>query len=120
MLKKITDNYFKREQVFAYIAEMERMVNKYGWHDMIVHPYPNCPLKVTKILSDLRDYDNCTKGSKEYLVTLANGLADILNKWEEYENQPLVSVRVLKTGVVKMLREELANDMIAAGLCERG
>ena len=115
MLKEIK-GYFLGEQVEEFVKEAERMIELYGWQDMITHPYPNCPVKVTKIIADLKDYDRCTRGSKEYLVMLANGLGKIMNKWEEYEQQPKIMVRILKTGIEKELRKELAKDMIEAGL----
>lgn len=116
MLKEIK-GYFLEEQVRDFVKEAERMIETYGWQEMVTHPYPNCPVKVTKIIADLKDYDQCTRGSREYLIQLANGLSRILNKWEEYELQPKIRVRILNTGKEKELREELANDMIAAGLC---
>ena len=51
------------------------------------------------------------------MIDLVNGLADRMNKWEEYELQPKIRVR-FKSGKEKELREELARDMIEEGLCE--
>ena len=116
MLNKIKNRYNAREEMQKLVAEATEMVERYGWQDKVTWPYPSCPTKVTKILADCRDYDRCTKGSKEYLVQLINGLVPILNSWEEYELAPKVSVRIKGTGkVVRILKDDL--DLFE-GLCE--
>lgn len=118
MLNKIEGRYNWYAQVEAFVLEAEKMVEAYGWEDEIVHPYANCPIKVTKIIADLKDFDRCTNGSQEYLIQLANGLADILNKWEEHELQPKVKVRSLKGGKIHEVTQEWADILIKDGLAE--
>lgn len=110
MLNKIKRTYWYMAsgEMENFVREAEKMVERYGWADRVVHPYPNCPVKVTKIIEDCKDYSRCTSGSKEYLITLVNGLVPILNSWEEQENEPKVSVRIRKTGeVVRIAQSDL-------------
>ena len=107
MLKKIEMGKIDtRSQVTAYIRELERMVIEYGWGDKAVYPYSNCPVTLNKAIRDMKDYDKCTRGSQEYLVAFANGLADILNHWEADELKPHVTVRMINTGEVRSIPED--------------
>lgn len=115
MLKKIEGNN-KAAQVEAFVKEAEAMIEKFGWQEQTVHPY-SYPVKITKIIGDLKDYNICTRGSQEYLVALANGLADILNAWAERESTPKVKVRLLDSGNIIELHE--ADLDIFDGLVER-
>ena len=115
MLKKI-DGYNKAAQVEAFVKEAEVMVDRFGWQEREVHPY-SYPVKVTKIISDLKDYGICTRGSQGYLVALANGLADIMNAWAEREDTPKVKVRVISSGNIIELHE--ADLDMFEGLVER-
>lgn len=118
MLKKIEGRYNLSKKVKAFVLEATEMVERWGWLGMVVHPYSNCPMKVTEIIQNVSDYDLCTEGSKEYLVQLANGLVDILNAWEEYELQPKVKVRSLKGGKIHEVTPDFAEILIKDGLAE--
>lgn len=110
MLTKITSNYTKGADLLKQVSIAEGMVEKYGWQDKTVTPY-SFAVKVTKILADCKDYYECTLGSRDYLISLFNGLVPILNSWEKYENTPKISVLIKSTGkVVKMLPEDV--DML--------
>ena len=85
MLEKITSKYYKRTQMMKFVENAEKMVRKYGWEDRVTYPY-RYPIKVTEIIADCKDYDNCTSGTQMYLVSLANGLIDIMNEWEGSRN----------------------------------
>lgn len=103
MLKEIK----RSPDVAEFIATAENMIAKYGWQDKTVHPY-SFPMKVTKIIEDLKDYDRCTEESKDYLIALANGLAPIMNSWEEYEHAEKITVRIKKSGkITKILASDL-------------
>lgn len=103
MLNKIE----KRADVAEFIKTAESMIVKYGWQDKTVHPY-SYPMKVTKIIEDLKDYDKCTEGSKDYLIALANGLVPIMNSWEEYEHAEKITVRIKKSGkITKITADDL-------------
>ena len=117
MLQKITGRYGLQAQVESFIKEAERMVQEYGWQEWTVHPY-SFPMKITKIVDDLKDYDRCTKGSKEYLIQLANGLAEIMNAWEEREKAPKIRVMVLDSGKVIEIEEDFARQLISEGICK--
>lgn len=116
MLKKIEGRYNRGAQVQAFKEELERMITEYGWQDKAVHPY-SYPMPLTTILGYLKDYDRCTSGSRDYIISLANGLAGILNAWEEYEKAPKIAVRMIKTGkIAHILESDL--DMFE-GVAER-
>lgn len=93
--------------VAAFVKDAEAMIVKYGWQEKTVMPY-SFKMKVTKIIDDLKDYSRCTRGSQEYLISLANGLAPIMNKWEEYENAKKITVRIRKSGkIIRITADEL-------------
>lgn len=120
MLKKLVWERYRKctaEDRAAFLAEAERMITEYGWQDRSVHPY-GYPVKVTKILKDFRDFDICTKGSKEYLILLVNGLAEIMNAWEDYEMEPKVTIRVIESGKTVVTDEKMARLLIAEGAAE--
>ena len=103
MLKEIK----RSSDVAEFIATAENMITQYGWQNKTVHPY-SFPMKVTKIIEDLKDSDRCTEGSKDYLIALANGLAPIMNSWEEYEHAEKITVRIKKSGkIIKILASDL-------------
>lgn len=103
MLQKISRNRAtRRKEVLAFINEADRMISTYGWEEKTVFPY-SFPVKVTKIIDDLRCFDNCSESSKDYLVSLANGLPNLMNHWEERELEPQVRVRFTNTGREKTI-----------------
>ena len=104
-------------EMASFVREAERMVRAYGWENAEVHPY-SYAMKVTKVIADLKDYDVCTDCTKDYLVSLANGLARILTKWEEYEAEPKVTVRVIESGKEISCRKSFASDLVEEGVCE--
>ena len=117
MLQEITGCYGLQAQVDSFVKEAERMVQEYGWQERTVHPY-SFPMKVTKIVDDLKDYERCTSGSKLYLIGLANGLAEIMNAWEEQEKAPKIRVMVLDSGKVIEIEEDFARQLINEGICK--
>ena len=107
MLNRITGRSTASFEFRQYIAEAKRMVEEYGWQDKTVWPYGS-PVKVTDMLREFTDYDRCTSGSKDIMISEANGLAKILNTWERTEKQPKVKIRNTATGKIVMLPAEFA------------
>lgn len=95
-----------RAQLMHFIKRADRMVKVYGWEDKVTHPYPSVPMKVTEILDECRDYDNCTPGSQCYLISLAEGLRRIMEAWERYELAPKVTVRIKKSGKTTVILKD--------------
>jgi len=92
--------------VTNFIRDAENMIEKYGWQEKTVMPY-SFPVKVTKIINDLKDFDRCTESSQQYLISLANGLVPILNSWEKHEQAEKVEVRIKSSGkIIKIARED--------------
>lgn len=96
MLNEIKGSYGISAQMKAFAKEAERMVKEYGWQDMTVAPYGSYADPVTKYIGWFKDYDNCTRGTKEHLVLLANGLARVMNAWEEHRKAATVKCRLLR------------------------
>ena len=95
-------------ELAAWVKEAEAAISKYGFEDKVVYPYPNCPVKASKVITDCKDYSRCTKGSQEYLLMLADGFSDILKVWIEYAEAPKIKVRVISSGrVIEMLEKDL-------------
>ena len=94
-----------------WLDEAKKLLTKYGWEDREVRPYPNCPMKASKILADCADFDSCTKGTKGYLLALATGMKDILERWVKYEQAEKVTVRVIKSGKILLMTKEEADGL---------
>lgn len=109
MLEKVTDI----RSAYAFVKEGWRMVKQYGWYDKEVYPY-DFPVKVTKLLHEIADYGKCSKGSQEYLNSLANGLGKIMNNWERYELEPEFEI-VMKDGSIKTYKKSLAAIVVESG-----
>ena len=105
------------EDIDALADEMDRMVERYGWQDRTVMPWAGVKMSVAEITRNMRDYRRCSKGSKLYLIDLANGLVDIMNAWEAHELEPKMQIRT-KNGKVHTLSVEMAQLMIAEGCAE--
>lgn len=82
MLNKITKGTDINNQVKEFVKEADRMVNLYGWGDRSTFPY-RFAVPVVDTINELREFDKYTKASQAYLVSLANGFADVLNAWEK-------------------------------------
>ena len=115
MLNVIVNDSNRRKSVMEFVKEAERMIDKYNWQNKTVHPY-SYPVKITKVIKDIKSFDNCTECSKEYLVCLANGLGRILNSWEKYENSNKIKIKGIKSGQVIVVNEDIGNEFINSGL----
>lgn len=116
MALKNLGKYAFNEDVAEYVKEARRMVSTYGWEEKEVYPY-SYPEKVTKIIDMISDYPDCTTGTKYYLLDYANGLAKILNAWEDVELNGVL-VRNPRTGKVFKLKEDEAEFMVEEGFVE--
>jgi hypothetical protein len=96
------------QEVEALADEMDRMVQKYGWQDRTVMPWAGVQMTVAEITRNMRDYSECTRDSKIYLIDLANGLVPIMNAWEKQELTG-IKLRSLKTGKVVKVDPEMAD-----------
>ena len=100
---KFIQNIATTEEVEAFVKEARHMVNHYGWADRTVTPWGYVE-KVTKTINDIADYRRCTFSSKQMLITLANGLARVMNAWEQQELTG-ITLRSIKTGKVVKVDE---------------
>ncbi len=114
---KFTHQIATGDEVAAFVTETERMIGEYGWQNRTVAPYGHKE-KLTKIVEKLKDYDRCTFGSKQQLISIANGLGDILTAWETQELEPKIAVRLVRNGEIKEFCEEFARVLIEDGAAE--
>jgi hypothetical protein len=104
-MRRLGNRYTQREDVLTFAREAEEMVERYGWQERETHPY-GFPVKVAKIINNLKDYDLYERGSQEHLAMYVNPLGEILEAWERHELAPKIKVRSLKTGKVAEIRAE--------------
>ena len=109
--------YPSSEAVRQFVNSMKKVVDKYGWGDEVVHPWANVPMKISKIISDMSDYWKCSRGTKDYLIDLGNGLAKILNAWVEYEENG-VWVKIISSGKMVRVERDFAEELVNGGICE--
>ena len=95
------------EEVAAFVNEARHMVAEYGWEDWTVTPWGYAE-KVTKTINYIADYRRCTFSSKQMLISLANGLARVMNAWEQQELTG-ITLRSIKTGKVVKVGEEIVD-----------
>lgn len=95
MLEKITNRYAAGEQLAEQVKEAEALIEKYGWQDLKISPWGFAE-PITKYIGWLKDYSACSSGTKDMLISLWNGMADILNAWEEHEKAATVRCRLLR------------------------
>lgn len=121
-MKKLNNGYsyirVTAEEVEALANEMDQMVERYGWQGRTIMPWPGVKMTVSQITAQMRDFRKCTKGSKLYLIDLANGLVDIMNAWEGQELAPKMDIRLKHNGRVLTVDVEFGEYLIADGCAE--
>lgn len=117
MLQRIDKRYGVAEILEAQVAEAERMIERYGWQKMTISPYGYAE-PLMRYIGWMKDYRNCTDGSKDTLIAVWNGMADILNAWEQSEKERTVRVVIL-TGKHKG-EERMYSPWMAEMLLEEG
>ncbi len=120
MLNHINGKSNRAERA-AWVAEAKRMVAAYGWEHRTTMPWPGVEMSVLRIINDviLIDEEPMTKGSVIEILSLAEGLTDIMNAWEQHERVGKVAIRVLATGRIARVDEDLAKWAVDAGLAVR-
>lgn len=119
MLEKLIWETYRKSNAAdrqKFIDEAERMIYTYGWEDRTVMPWEHCELRITTIINDLKTFDQMTSESKSYFIDVVNGLADIMNAWEEHEREPKVTVKSLKSGKIMRISREFAEELAEDGL----
>ena len=117
MLQKIARRYGAAEMLEAQVAEAEQMIERYGWQKMTIAPYGHAE-PLMQYIGWMHDYRNCTEGSKGVLIALWNGLADVLNAWEQSVKERTVRVVILSgnhKGEERMLSPWMAEMLLEEG-----
>ena len=97
------------------LDEARQISTKYGFGAWKVAPYSYW-LPVDEMLGWFKDYDNCTRGSKNQMYLELKGLLDILKEWERQTLLP--KVKIICKGKVVEVSSEFAHDLIDNGLAE--
>jgi hypothetical protein len=119
-LKEIKRRHGVGEALKEQVAQAEEMIERYGWQNMTVAPYGHAE-PLMKVIGWVKDYDQYTSGSKETIILIWNGLAQVLNAWEESEKQKTVPVRLLRgkhKGERRMMSPEFAELFAEDGAVE--
>lgn len=97
------------------LNEARQISDKYGFGTWKVAPYSYW-LPVNEMFGWFKDYDNCTRGSKNQMYLELKGLLDILKEWERQALLP--KVKIICKGQVVEVSDEFAQDLIDNGLAE--
>jgi hypothetical protein len=117
MLQKIAKRYGVAEMLEAQVAEAEQMIERYGWQKMTIAPYGHAE-PLMRYIEWMKDYRNCTDGSKDTLIAVWNGMADVLNAWEQSAKERTVRVTILSgrhEGEERMLSPWMAEMLLEEG-----
>lgn len=104
--------------VHETLSEIEKTCNQYGFWDRMIHPY-SFGIKVKRIFRNWKDYDLCTYDSQSVIRSEIRGFLPILAKWVEYENEPLVKVKLTageNAGQIKDFHKSTAELIIENSL----
>lgn len=97
------------------LDEARQISDKYGFGTRKVAPYSYW-LPVNEMFGWFKDYDNCTRGSKNQMYLELKGLLDTLKEWERQTLLP--KVKIICNGKVVEVSSEFAQDLIDNGLAE--
>ena len=104
--------YEMRNKFLTLRERAESITAEHNWYERKVHPY-SYPVAIREILTECKNYDNCTSGSKVYLYQLIKGLVEILDEWDRhYKSRKMVRVN----GKVKNLSPEYIEMLIEDGI----
>lgn len=108
------------EEVAEKVAEITAIVEKYGFGDTEIHPY-SFGIKINDFLRGFKDYGRCTTGSKHQMLAEINGFIPILNHWIEEEEEPKITIRLIRgkhTGEIREVAKSTAEDYIDLEMAE--
>lgn len=97
------------------LDEAKQISNKYGFGTWKVAPYSYW-LPVDEMFGWFKDYDNCTRESKNQMYLELKGLLDTLKEWERQALLP--KVKIICKGKVVEVSSEFAQDLIDNGLAK--
>lgn len=97
------------------LDEARQISDKYGFGTWKVAPYSYW-LPVDEMFGWFKDYDNCTRGSKNQMYLELKGLLDTLKEWER--QALLLKVKIVCKGQAVEVSSEFAQDLIDNGLAE--
>lgn len=100
------------------INTVKEICNQYNFWERTVMPY-GFKMTVKELFENWEDYDRCTTDSKDVIRAEVKGFLPILDRWVEYEEEPMVKVRLIEgtyAGEVKEYHKSTADIFIEAGM----
>ena len=104
------------------VKEIEQICTKYGFMDRKVSPYGFYE-KVSELIDHwkvfTKDWDILSPDSKDIIRAEVEGFEKILNHWVEYENEPMVTVKMIEgkyAGKTMGYHKSLADTFIETGM----
>lgn len=91
--------------MMTWISFARKTIKKYGFQDKEVYPWLNLSMTAKEIVDSCADYPRCSRDTKIYLKSLAEGFDEILRSWVQYAEAPKVRIR-LKNGKVITIPED--------------
>lgn len=102
-------------EVAETLAELEAVIEKYGWQNRTLHIY-SFSEKLVDLVERWKDFSQCTFSSKQILISEINGAVEILTEWVKTAEEP--KVKVLSNGRVMVLPQSVAEFAISCGAAE--
>ena len=102
-----------REEFKAKAAETIETCKKYGFMNEIIMPY-SFKMTVHELVRNWKDYDRCTRSSKQIMEAELTGFLPILEHWVALANEPKVQIK-FPNGNIKAVPKSVADDLIELG-----
>ena len=93
---------------------------EYNFMERTIHPY-SFNMTVAELVKGWKDYDHCSRSSKNLMQDEYEGLAEIVQHWVEVENERTVAVIITDgkhKGEVRIYHESVAKDFVECGFAE--
>lgn len=74
------NKYTTAPEVAAFAKAARTICEENGWMGRNTYPY-SYPVRASEIIEQLESFEECTSGTKLYLMQLANGFMDVLEMW---------------------------------------
>ena len=102
-----------REEFKAKAAETIETCKKYGFMNEKIMPY-SFVMTVGELVKNWKDYDRCTRSSKQIMEAELKGLLPLVEHWVKLANEPKVKIQY-PNGKIKEVAKSVADDLIELG-----
>lgn len=102
-------------EVAEAVAELEAVIEKYGWQNRTIRIYSFSD-KLMSLIERWKEFSSYTFSSKQILISEINRTVEILTGWVKTAEEP--KVKVLSGGRVMVLPQSVAEIAINCGAAE--